>query len=95
MIARNFDSGVSLLFQTQFFYLVDKYKKDYVIEKEAQQVFENIPLGNAQLRDIKNLLYIFIFVSLYLSSKKNCEKYEEIVKNAYKTQRKKNSNSNE
>ena len=95
MIARNFDSGVSLLFQTQFFYLVDKYKKDYVIEKEAQQVFENIPLRNAQLRDIKNLLYIFIFVSLYLSSKKNCEKYEEIVKNAYKTQRKKNSNSNE
>ena len=72
-----------------FFYLVDKYKKDYVIEKEAQQVFENIPLRNAQLRDIKNLLYIFIFVSLYLSSKKNYEKYEEIVKNAYKTQRKK------
>ena len=89
MIARNFDSRVSLLFQTQFFYLVDKCKKDYVIEKQAQQVFENIPLRNAQLRDIKNLLYIFIFVSLYLSSKKNYEKYEEIVKNAYKTQRKK------
>lgn len=26
---------VPLLFQTQFFYLIDKYKKDYVIEKEA------------------------------------------------------------
>ena len=31
---------VSLLFQTQFYYLVDKQKKDYVIEKEIQQVFE-------------------------------------------------------
>ena len=31
---------VLLLFQTQISYLVDKYKKDYVIEKEAQQVFE-------------------------------------------------------
>ena len=29
-----------LLFQTQFTYLVDKYKKEYVIEKEAQQSFE-------------------------------------------------------
>ena len=26
---------VSLLFQTQFTYLVDKYKMEYVIEKEA------------------------------------------------------------
>ena len=31
---------VPLLFQTQFSYLVDKYKKNYVIEKKAQQVFE-------------------------------------------------------
>ena len=31
---------VPLLFQTQFTYLVDKYKKEYVIEKEAQQSFE-------------------------------------------------------
>lgn len=30
---------VLLLFQTQFSYLVDKYKNDYVIEKEIQQVF--------------------------------------------------------
>ena len=27
---------VLFLFQTQFSYLVDKYKRDYVIEKEAQ-----------------------------------------------------------
>ena len=31
---------VPFLFQTQFNYLVDKYKKMYVIEKECQQSFE-------------------------------------------------------
>ena len=31
---------VPLLFQTQFTYLVDKYKKEYVIEKEARQSLE-------------------------------------------------------
>ena len=39
IFANNF-LEVPLLFQTQFSYLVDKYKKDYIIEKEAQQVFE-------------------------------------------------------
>ena len=40
IIYANVFPEVPLLFQTQFSYLVDKYKKDYVIEKEAQQVFE-------------------------------------------------------
>ena len=31
---------VSLLFQTQFTYLVDKYKKEYVLEEEARRTFE-------------------------------------------------------
>ena len=37
--ATNFPE-VPLLFQIQFTYLVDKYKKEYVIEKKAQQNFE-------------------------------------------------------
>ena len=40
IISSNDFPKVPLLFQTQFSYLVDKYKKDYVIEKETQQVFE-------------------------------------------------------
>ena len=40
IISANNFLEVPLLFQTQFSYLVDKYKKDYIIEKEAQQVFE-------------------------------------------------------
>ena len=31
---------VPLLFQTQFTYLVDKYKKEYVLEEEAIRTFE-------------------------------------------------------
>ena len=31
---------VSLLFQTQFTYLIDKYKKEYVLEEEARRTFE-------------------------------------------------------
>ena len=31
---------VRLLFQTQFTYLVDKYKKEYVLEEEARRTFE-------------------------------------------------------
>ena len=31
---------VPLLFQTQFTYLVDKYKKEYVLEEEAKRTFE-------------------------------------------------------
>ena len=31
---------VSLLFQTQFTYLIDKYKNEYVLEVEARQTFE-------------------------------------------------------
>ena len=31
---------VPLLFQTQFTYLVDKYKKEYVLEEEARRTFE-------------------------------------------------------
>ena len=31
---------VPLLFQTQFTYLVDKYRKEYVLEEEARQTFE-------------------------------------------------------
>ena len=31
---------VPLLFQTQFIYLVDKYKKEYVLEEEAIRTFE-------------------------------------------------------
>lgn len=37
--ANNFPE-VPLLFQTQFTYLVEKYKKEYVLEKEARQRFE-------------------------------------------------------
>ena len=40
IISANVFPEVPLLFQIQFSYLVDKYKKDYVIEKKAQQVFE-------------------------------------------------------
>ena len=40
IISANDFLEVPLMFQTQFSYLVDKYKNDYVIEKEAQQVFE-------------------------------------------------------
>ena len=40
IISENDFLKVPLLFQTQFSYLVDKYKNDYIIEKEAQQVFE-------------------------------------------------------
>ena len=40
IIPTNVFLEVPLLFQTQFSYLVDKYKRDYVIEKKAQQVFE-------------------------------------------------------
>ena len=40
IISTNVFPEVSLLFQTHFSYLVDKYKNDYVIEKEAQKVFE-------------------------------------------------------
>ena len=40
IIYANVFPEVPLLFQTQFSYLVDKYKKDYVHEKEVQQVFE-------------------------------------------------------
>ena len=32
--------AVPLLFQTQFTYLVDKYKKEYVLEEEARRTFE-------------------------------------------------------
>ena len=39
IIFANDFSEVLLLFQTQFSYLIDKYKNDYVIEKEIQQVF--------------------------------------------------------
>ena len=31
---------VPLLFQTQFTYLVDKYRKEYVLEEEARKTFE-------------------------------------------------------
>ena len=31
---------IPLLFQTQFTYLVDKYKKEYVLEEEARKTFE-------------------------------------------------------
>ena len=31
---------VPFLFQTQFTYLVDKYRKEYVLEEEAGQTFE-------------------------------------------------------
>ena len=31
---------VPLLFQTQFTYLIDKYKKEYVLEEEARRTFE-------------------------------------------------------
>ena len=31
---------VPLLFQTQFTYLVDKYRKEYVLEEEARRTFE-------------------------------------------------------
>ena len=37
--ANNFHE-VPLLFQTQFTYLVDKYKKEYVLEEEARKTFE-------------------------------------------------------
>ena len=40
IISTNVFPEVPLLFQTQFSYRVGKYTKDYVIEKEAQQVFE-------------------------------------------------------
>ena len=40
IISANVFPKVLILFQTQFSYLVDKYKKDYVIKKEAQQVFK-------------------------------------------------------
>ena len=40
IISANVFPKVFILFQTQFSYLVDKYKKDYVIKKEAQQVFK-------------------------------------------------------
>ena len=40
IIFENVFPEVPLLFQTQFSYLVDKYKKDYVQEKQAQIEFE-------------------------------------------------------
>ena len=40
IISANDFLEVPLLFQTQFSYLVYKYKKDYVIKKEGQQVSE-------------------------------------------------------
>ena len=40
IISANDFPQVLFLFQTQFSYLIDKYKKDYIHEKEAQQVFE-------------------------------------------------------
>ena len=40
IISTNVFLEVILPFQTQFSYLVDKYKKDYIIEKEAQKVFK-------------------------------------------------------
>ena len=40
IIFENVFPEVPLLFQTQFSYLVDKYKKGYVQEKQAQIEFE-------------------------------------------------------
>ena len=40
IISANNFYEVPLLFQTQFTYLVDKYKREYVLEKEARQKFE-------------------------------------------------------
>lgn len=40
IISANDFPKVPLLLQTQFSYLVNKYKKDYVIEKEAPKVFK-------------------------------------------------------
>lgn len=40
IISTNVFLEVPLLFQTQFSYLVDKYKNDYVQEKQAQREFE-------------------------------------------------------
>ena len=68
---------VPLLFQTQFSYLVDKYTKDYVIEKKAQKVFEKHLLDMLSRKDIKNILYIYIFIYLsphiYLVNKKKLQ----------------------
>ena len=40
IISANVFPEVPFLFQIQFSYLVDKYKKEYVIEKEARQSLE-------------------------------------------------------
>ena len=40
IISTNNFHEVPLLFQTQFTYLVDKYKKEYVLEEEARKTFE-------------------------------------------------------
>ena len=42
IISANIFHEVPLLFQTQFSYLVDIYKKEYVQEKQAQREFEKI-----------------------------------------------------
>ena len=40
IISANDFPEVHFLIRTQFSYLVHKYKKEYIIEKKAQQVFE-------------------------------------------------------
>ena len=62
IISTNVFLEVILPFQTQFSYLVDKYKKDYIIEKEAQKVFKKYLLEMLSWKDIKNILYLYFFV---------------------------------
>lgn len=44
IISTNVFPKVSLIFQTQFSYLVDMYKNEYVQEKQARREFEKLLL---------------------------------------------------
>ena len=82
IISANIFLGVLLLFQNHFSYLVDKYKKDYVQEKQARKEFEKNSPRDAQLKRFQESfveLYLCTFVSLYLSNKKRKKEEERRV----------------
>lgn len=59
-ISTNVFPEVPFLFQTQFSYLINMYKREYVQEEQTQREFEKLLL-EMLLKDFKNL-----FIQLYL-----------------------------
>ena len=67
-------------FKLNLLLLLISTKKEYVIEKEAQQSFEKYLLEMPRYKESFVYLYLCTFVPLYLSSKKNKNR-EKYVKN--------------